>query len=71
MTDTVQDKADRLAEIDQRVAILRHDILDLTNRAAAVSGQAAEDAIAQQIEDCETELAALQKRREEIEPSGA
>ncbi len=60
------DKSAQLFEIDNRIAKLRQEIIDLTNRASAVSGQASEEALAQQIEDHETQLAALQDMREAL-----
>ncbi|QCI68835.1 hypothetical protein [Phreatobacter stygius] len=60
------DKSARLFEIDNRIAAIRQEISDLTNRSSAVSGQASEDALAQQIEDRETQLAALQDMREAL-----
>ncbi|QCK86793.1 hypothetical protein E8L99_14030 [Phreatobacter aquaticus] len=64
MNDQLNDKIARLLEIDDRIAKLRNDILDLTNRAASVSGQASEDSIAGLIENSETQLTALLAMRE-------
>ncbi len=66
MNDQLNDKLARMMDIDDRVAKLRNDILDLTNRAAAVSGQASEDSIASLIENSETQLTALLAMRETL-----
>ena len=71
MNDQLNDKLARMIEIDDRIAKLRNDILDLTNRAASVSGQAAEDSIAGLIENSETQLTALLAMREALGETAA
>ncbi|MBN8942457.1 MAG: hypothetical protein J0H01_23345 [Rhizobiales bacterium] len=60
------DKSAQMFEIDTRIAKIRQEIIDLTNWSSAVSGQASDDALAQQIEDRETQLTALQDMREAL-----
>ena len=53
-----------LAELDQRIAIVRDNIRQLTEQAAAVSGAEVESRIADRIADQERLLAKLLKERE-------
>jgi predicted ATPase len=57
---------DDLAEIDARIAVVRDNIRQLVEQAAALSGAADESLIADRISDQETQLAALQKQREAL-----
>jgi hypothetical protein len=59
------DKA-RLAEIDEEIAAVRANLLELTEQAAAQSGAADEELAAARIERQERLLASLLKQREEL-----
>lgn len=54
-----------LSEIDERIAIVRGNMRDLTEQAAAYSGAADEERSAQRISDQQDQLDALLKEREE------
>ncbi len=62
------DKAD-LAELDAEISIVRDNLRQLTEQAAAQSGGADEDLAADRIAQQETLLAALLKRRETLSKS--
>ena len=53
-----------LAELDKRIAAIRENIRDLTERAAALSGAADEDRAADRIAEQDAQLTALLKERE-------
>ncbi|MES1155129.1 MAG: hypothetical protein ABUL48_01740 [Pseudorhodoplanes sp.] len=55
-----------LSEIDQRIAIARDNIRELTEQAAAVSGAESEERIADRISEQNEELDRLMKLREEL-----
>jgi len=55
-----------LEEIDDRIAIVRDNLRQLAEQAAAQSGAADEDRAAQRIADCEAELAQLKAQRETL-----
>jgi hypothetical protein len=55
-----------LAEIDERIAIVRDNIRELTEQAAALSGAQDETFIADRIADQERQLAELLKQRESL-----
>lgn len=57
---------DALAEIDQRIAVIRDNIRELIEQAAAYSGAADESRIADRIADQEARLAALLREREAL-----
>jgi hypothetical protein len=59
------DPAD-LIEIDTRIALIRDNIRQLVEQAAALSGAADESLIADRISDQEAQLAALLKQREDL-----
>jgi hypothetical protein len=60
-----------IADIDERIAILRDNIRQLIEQAAAYSG-AADDALAsERIAEQEAELALLTKRRAELTHQGS
>jgi polyhydroxyalkanoate synthesis regulator protein len=52
-----------LIELDDRIASIREAMRNLTEQAAAVSGAASEDRMADRIADLEQQLAALQNER--------
>jgi hypothetical protein len=59
------DKA-RIAELDEEIAAVRANLLELTEQAAAQSGAADEELAAERISRQERLLASLQKQREEL-----
>jgi hypothetical protein len=59
------DPAD-LVEIDTRIALIRDNIRQLVEQAAALSGAADESLIADRISNQEAQLAALLKQREAL-----
>lgn len=64
------DKSQALAEIDDRIAIVRDNLRQLTEQAAAFSGAANEDLAAERIADQEAELQRLLAQREDLTKSG-
>ena len=62
----MSEKAARIAEIERRITIIRDNIRELTEQAAAVTGIAAEDATADRIAAQEQELAELTRTRETL-----
>ena len=59
------DPAD-LAELDQRIAVLRDNLRELVEQAAAYSGAADESRTADRIADQEARLTALLKERDAL-----
>ena len=55
-----------LADLDQRIAVLRGNLRELVEQAAAFSGAADEARTADRIADQEARLAALLKEREAL-----
>jgi hypothetical protein len=55
-----------LEELDQRIAIIRDNIRELTEQAAALSGAEDESRAADRIADQEQHLAELIKEREQL-----
>jgi len=55
-----------LIEIDRRIALIRDNIRQLVEQAAALSGAADESLIADRISNQEAQLAALLKQREDL-----
>jgi len=55
-----------IADIDERIAILRDNLRELIEQSASYSGAADEDLVAQRIADHEAELELLKKRRDEL-----
>lgn len=58
--------SEALAELDQRIAIVRDNLRELVEQAAAYSGSADEARNADRIADQEAKLAALLKEREAL-----
>ncbi len=58
--------ADRLAEINAQIAVIRDNLLELTEQAAARSGAADEDINAERIAEQEAKLASLIKQRDAL-----
>ena len=59
-----------IAELDDRIAILRDNIRELTESAAAQSGAADENLNSDRIAELEAQLAELIKRRDIAEAGG-
>jgi cell division protein FtsB len=55
-----------IAEIDDRIALVRANLRELVEQAAAYSGAADEDLTSRRIAEQEAELAQLTKRREKL-----
>ncbi len=55
-----------LAEIDQRIAIVRNNLRDLMEQAASTSGSASEEALSDRITGQETELQRLRQERDAL-----
>jgi uncharacterized small protein (DUF1192 family) len=58
-----------LAEIDNRIAIVRDNLRQLSEQGAAQSGAADDDRVSQRIADQEAELTRLKQQREKLAPS--
>ena len=58
--------AARLAEINAQIAVIRENLLELTEQAAARSGAADEDLAAARIAEQEARLASLIKQRDTL-----
>ena len=55
-----------IAEIDQRIAAIRENLIELIEQAAAYSGGAVEELTAQRIADQEAQLDLLTKQRDDL-----
>jgi hypothetical protein len=55
-----------LAELDERLSVVRDNLRDLVEQAAAYSGGADEDRASSRIADAEAELEALTKQRDAL-----
>ncbi|HEX5212753.1 MAG TPA: hypothetical protein VFW22_13590 [Pseudolabrys sp.] len=55
-----------LVEIDQRLAVIRENLRELVEQAAAFSGAGDEERISQRIADQQAQLDRVTKEREEI-----
>ena len=64
------DKDQALAEIEDRIAIVRDNLRQLTEQAAAFSGAASEDLAAERIADQEAELQRLLAERDALTKKG-
>jgi hypothetical protein len=60
-----------IADIDNRIAILRNNLRDLTAQATAYSGASTEELMSDRIAEQEAKLAALIKQREQLVRRGA
>jgi hypothetical protein len=56
----------RLADLDQQIALIRENLRDLVEQAAAYSGGADEELAQQRIADQQAELDQLTKQRDEV-----
>jgi DNA-binding ferritin-like protein len=55
-----------VADIDNRIAILRNNLRDLTEQATAYSGASTEELMSDRISEHEAKLAALLKQRDKL-----
>lgn len=55
-----------LTEIEQRIAVLRENIRELIEQAAAFSGAADEELVSRRIAEQEARLEALSRQRDEL-----
>jgi len=60
------DIAASLAEINERIAVLRGNLRDLTEQAAARSGAADEELLSNRIAEQEAQLELLTKQRDQL-----
>jgi hypothetical protein len=60
-----------VAEIDERIAIIRNNLRELVEQAASYSGAANEELISQRISEQETKLETLRKQREGLSQRGS
>jgi hypothetical protein len=60
-----------IADIDNRIAIVRGNLRELVEQAASLSGAADEELMSQRIAEQEARLAALRKQREELDQGEA
>jgi hypothetical protein len=58
-----------IADIDERIAILKENLRELVEQSASYSGAGDDDLTAQRIADQEAELELLTKRRDELSQS--
>jgi hypothetical protein len=58
-----------IAEIDQRIAVVRENLRELVEQAAAYSGAANEELMSRRIADQEAELERLKRQRAELSKS--
>jgi len=63
---TMADIPAAIAELDQQIAILRQNLRDLVEQAAAYSGGADEELASQRIAEQQEQLDLLTKRRDEL-----
>ena len=57
-----------VAELDNRIAIVRANLRELVDQAASSAGAASEELLSQRIAEQEAKLASLRKQREELAP---
>jgi len=55
-----------IAEIDERIALLRENLRELVEQAAAVSGAADEELASRRIAEQEAQIDLLRKQRDEL-----
>jgi hypothetical protein len=56
----------KIAELDEQIAIIRENLRDLVEQAAAYSGGADEELASQRIADQQAQLELLTKQRDEL-----
>jgi hypothetical protein len=60
-----------IAEIDERIAILKENLRELVEQSASYSGAADDDLVSRRIAEQEAELELLRKRRDELSQPGS
>ena len=60
-----------VAELDERIALLRNNLRDLTEQAAASSGASSEELLSNRITEQEARLQLLIKQRDQLTRRGA
>jgi hypothetical protein len=60
-----------IAEIDERIAILKENLRELVEQSASYSGTADDDLVSRRIAEQEAELELLTKRRDELSQPGS
>jgi cell division protein FtsB len=60
-----------IADIDQRIAVLKENLRELVEQSASYSGAADEDLVSRRIAEQEAELESLTKRRDELSQPGS
>jgi len=59
-------QTEKIAEIDERIAIVRDNLRELTEQAAAFAGGSTEEALQDRIAEQETKLQLLREQREAL-----
>ena len=62
--------SDAQDSLDQRIALVRRNIADLTEQATAAAGAGAEEALAARLDQLQSQLDDLLRRREALERGG-
>jgi hypothetical protein len=60
-----------IADIDERIAVLKQNLRELVEQSASYSGAADEDLVSRRIAEQEAELELLTKRRDELSQPGS
>jgi hypothetical protein len=60
-----------IADIDERIAVLKENLRELVEQSASYSGAADEDLVSRRIAEQEAELESLTKRRDELSQAGS
>jgi hypothetical protein len=60
-----------IAEIDERIAVLKENLRELVEQSASYSGAADDDLVSRRIAEQEAELELLTKRRDELSQPGS
>lgn len=63
------DSLPNIADLDERIAILRENLRELVEQSASYSGAGDEDLVSRRIAEHEAELELLTKRRDELSRS--
>jgi len=63
------DPVSNIADIDERIAIVKENLRELVEQSASYSGAADDDLVSQRIAEQEAELDLLTKRRDELSQS--
>jgi hypothetical protein len=60
-----------IADIDERIAVLKENLRELVEQSASYSGAADEELVSRRIAEQEAELESLTKRRDELSQPGS